>query len=87
MEKKPDRQQAEAATGNEQLDRDMSYSPASGIETEKRQQAPGHSRAMADPEIDSQDVDVLPGTGGPDDPGDVDVDPSEIHPKGRPDEK
>lgn len=83
----PDRQQSEAASGNEQLDRDMSYSPASGVETQERQQAPGSSQALEDPGIDSDQVDVLPGTGGPDDTGDVDVDPGEIHPKGRPDEK
>lgn len=37
------------------------------------------SEAMDDPEIDEDAVDVLPGTGGPDDVGDVDVDPDDIN--------
>ena len=35
-------------------------------------------RATADPDINDDDVKVLPGTGGPDDTGDVDVDPDDI---------
>lgn len=81
--REPDRRQSEAASGNEQLDRDTSYSPASGIETEERQEAPARSAAIRDAGIDPDDVKVLPGTGGPDDTGDIDVDPSEINPTGR----
>ena len=61
----------------EQTGKDVSYSPASGRETEQRQASPD-SAALHDPDIDDDDVNVLPGTGGPDDVGDVDVDPDEI---------
>lgn len=37
------------------------------------------SEAMDDPGIDEDAVEVLPGTGGPDDVGDVDVDPDDIN--------
>jgi hypothetical protein len=40
------------------------------------------SEALNDPEIDDDAVKVLPGTGGPDDVGDIDIDPGEIHPEG-----
>jgi len=33
----------------------------------------------ADPEVDAGDVNVLPGTGGPDDVGDIEVDPEELN--------
>ena len=33
----------------------------------------------ADPDVDSADVNVLPGTGGPDDVGDIEVDPEELN--------
>lgn len=39
----------------------------------------GESAALDDPDIDEDDVNVLPGTGGQDDQGDVDVDPGEIN--------
>lgn len=61
----------------EQTGKDVSYSPSSGRETEQRQ-ASSDSAALDDPDIDDDDVNVLPGTGGPDDVGDVDVDPDEI---------
>jgi hypothetical protein len=44
----------------------------------KRQEDPSASAATADPDINDDDVKVLPGTGGPDDTGDVDVDPDDI---------
>jgi hypothetical protein len=55
-------------------DPDTAYSPASERETESRQEHPSTSPATRDPEIDDDAVEVLPGTGGPDDQGDVDVD-------------
>ena len=36
-----------------------------------------------DDEVDADAVTVLPGTGGPDDVGDVDLDPGEYHRDGR----
>ena len=64
---------------NEQTKRDTSYSPASDRETEARQQNPASSDAVDDHDIDTDDVTVLPGTGGPDDSGDVDVDDAELN--------
>lgn len=56
----------------EQTAKDMSYSPASDSEIEERQDSPSESPATDD--IDDADaVETLPGTGGPDDNGSVDV--------------
>jgi hypothetical protein len=61
----------------QQTSKDMTYSPASGRETEERQQS-SDSQAFNDEDIDADQVNLLPGTGGPDDVGDIEVDPSEI---------
>jgi hypothetical protein len=37
------------------------------------------STAVDDPDVATDDVRVLPGTGGPDDVGDIDVDPAELN--------
>jgi hypothetical protein len=58
--------------------KDTSYSPSSGRETEEAQRSPRHSAATSD--IDADAVQTLPGTGGPDDNGSVDVPPDELHP-------
>ena len=63
---------------DESVERDTSYSPASDAETRGRQQSPDRSAATADPDIDEDTVQVLPGTGGPDDVGEVGVDASDI---------
>jgi hypothetical protein len=55
-------------------DQDTAYSPSSERETESRQEHPDTSPATRDQDIDDDAIKVLPGTGGPDDPGDVDVD-------------
>ena len=60
-------------------ERDTVYSPASDQETRSRQADPDESAATADDEIDESGVKVLPGTGGPDDVGDVDVNPDDIN--------
>lgn len=62
---------------SEQTGKDVSYSPSSGRETEELQDSPD-SAALDDTDIDAADVNVLPGTGGPDDTGDVDVDADDI---------
>lgn len=49
------------------IEKDMTYTPGSEAETEALQDA-------ATPE----GVKVLPGTGGPDDGGDIEVDPDEL---------
>ena len=49
--------------------RDMAYSPASDTDTEAKQDQ--DSQALQDPDIDADAVKVLPGTGGPDDVGEI----------------
>lgn len=58
---------------DEHLKKDRSYAPSSGRETERLQDD-------QDPpdDVDASEVRQLPGTGGPDDSGDVEVDESEI---------
>jgi hypothetical protein len=56
------------------VNKDMSYSPSSGRETENAQAEPRSSSHLADPDIDDAKVNSVPGVGGPDDAGDVDVD-------------
>ena len=65
--------------------KDVSYSPASETETERKQESSATStEATSDPDIDEGDVQVLPGTGGPDDVGEIDVDPNEVSLNGKP---
>lgn len=61
----------------------MTYSPSSEAETEEKQRTSGLPTDM-DADIDPEDVRVVPGTGGPDDVGDVQVDPDDLHLPGRP---
>lgn len=61
----------------EQVRKDVSYSPGSGRETEQRQRSPRHSAATRD--VDQDAVETLPGTGGPDDTGAVDVSDEELN--------
>ncbi|WP_239453315.1 MULTISPECIES: hypothetical protein [Microbacterium] len=69
-------------TEQQSLRKDMSYSPASETETQRKQDDPLPDTIDAD--IDADDVRVVPGTGGPDDVGDVDVDPDDLNLPGRP---
>jgi hypothetical protein len=51
----------------QQTEKDVSYSPSSERETaEKQEESEGEAR-------------VRPGTGGPDDSGDLDADPADLH--------
>ena len=59
-----------------QTKKDVSYSPASDQETTERQKSPTQSPATQD--VDPDAVGTLPGTGGPDDTGDVSADPDEF---------
>ncbi|WP_291052607.1 hypothetical protein [Herbiconiux sp.] len=63
-------------SGNDEgtVRKDESYSPASGRETESAQQDPRSSAHLDDPEIDASAVKSVPGEGGPDDAGDIEVD-------------
>jgi len=57
--------------------KDMTYSPSSEDETAQKQREDGLPDTVDD-DIDPDDVTVAPGTGGPDDVGDVEVDPGDI---------
>ena len=59
------------------LDKDTNYSPASDTDTKRLQNQ--DSPAFDDEEIDESAVKSLPGTGGPDDEGDIEVDPRELN--------
>lgn len=61
---------------NEQTRKDTSYSPASETETEAKQDA---SRPAAVEPDAAEKVKVAPGTGGPDDVGDVEVNEEDIN--------
>lgn len=66
--------------GDEDLtEKDTSYSPASEREQAVRDAHPRDSEALDDPAVRGEGVDLLPGTGGPDDPGDVDVPPEQLN--------
>jgi len=64
---------------NDSIERDTVYSPSSDEETRERQEDPRESPATTDPDVNEDDVTVLPGTGGPDDSGDIEVDPEDIN--------
>jgi len=59
------------------VDRDTAYSP--GSETETQQKQGEHVSDDVDGDIDASQVQVAPGTGGPDDVGDIEVDPKDIN--------
>lgn len=59
------------------VEKDRAYSPASEAETERKQDDP--LPETIDDDIDTDDIRVVPGTGGPDDVGDVDVDPADLN--------
>ena len=67
-------------SGNDEntVEKDVSYSPGSGRETELNQDEPRTSATLDDPEVDSSAVKTLPGEGGPDDVGEIDVDQEAI---------
>lgn len=56
---------------------DMTYSPASETETARKQE--DRLPEGIDDDIDADQIKVAPGTGGPDDAGDVDVDPDDLN--------
>lgn len=55
-------------------------SPRSSRDVQELQRSQiGESPALDDPDIEEDDVSVLPGTGGQDDQGDVSVDPADLN--------
>jgi hypothetical protein len=67
---------SDAPLNDEELTtKDRAYAPGSERETQVKQD----DQSTHAPDVDTDGVDLLPGTGGPDDNGQVDVDPGEIH--------
>jgi N-acetylmuramoyl-L-alanine amidase len=68
--------QHEVDPADEQLKKDTSYSPASERETQALQNQP-----TADDPAGSTDarIAIRPGTGGPDDPGDIEIDEAQLN--------
>jgi hypothetical protein len=59
-------------TMQDDVRKDVAYSPASETETEHKQADPLPD--TLDDDIDTDAIRVVPGTGGPDDTGDVEID-------------
>ncbi|MFG6476444.1 hypothetical protein ACFXP7_08645 [Microbacterium sp. P06] len=57
--------------------KDRTYGPASDTETAQKQDETLSDNV--DPDIDADQVQVAPGTGGPDDIGEVEVDPADLN--------
>ena len=70
---------AEPETEQQVVEKDTNNSPLSDVSTKELQDSATTSPALADPEIDQSNVHALPGTGGPDDEGDIEVDPQELN--------
>ncbi|MFB2583788.1 FMN-binding negative transcriptional regulator [Herbiconiux liukaitaii] len=68
----------QSGNDDDTVKKDMSYSPGSGRETEEAQADPRSSAHLDDPEVDSSAVISVPGEGGPDDVGEIDVDQEAI---------
>jgi hypothetical protein len=67
---------SEAPLSDDELTtKDRAYAPGSERETEVKQE----DQSTHAPDVDTDDVELLPGTGGPDDNGIVDVEPGEIN--------
>jgi hypothetical protein len=76
----PDDARADAAApleDDELIRKDVSYSPGSEAETAAKQADP--MPPELDEDIDESQIKAVPGTGGPDDAGDVDVDPGDLN--------
>lgn len=63
-------------SATEQTRKDVSYSPASEAETAAKQAETVPEEL--DDDIDSSRIRAVPGTGGPDDAGDIDMSPGEV---------
>ena len=77
-----DRSPLDPLSEQQSLRKDMSYSPASEAETQAKQSDP--LPGSIDPDIDTDAVRAVPGTGGPDDAGDIEVDPDDLNLPGSP---
>ncbi|KZX21629.1 hypothetical protein [Rathayibacter tanaceti] len=78
----PDGAAPATSSESETIEKDISESPGSERETEAKQnEDPAASRTEVS---GSAEVNAVPGTGGPDDVGDVEVDPDEVSLNGKP---
>jgi hypothetical protein len=68
----------QSGNDEETVQKDVTYSPSSDEETAESQENPRGSTHLDDPEVDDGAVISLPGEGGPDDVGEVDVDEEAI---------
>lgn len=65
---------------HESVEKDTATSTLSERDTAAKQDSPVESSFTAsDPDVDASAISVLPGTGGPDDVGDIEVDPDELN--------
>lgn len=64
--------------------KDTNESPTSETDTSVKQTETVETSAREDGDVDEDDVNLLPGTGGPDDFGDVEVDPEDLNLSGDP---
>lgn len=68
---------------SEQLEKDTSQSPGSETETQQKQETRTERvddvDGQVDHDIDTDQINVRPGTGGPDDVGDIDVNTDDIN--------
>jgi hypothetical protein len=60
------------------IEKDTTNTPSSDTDTEALQNNSVESSSGVDGEIDEDAIKVLPGTGGPDDEGDIEIDPGEL---------
>ncbi len=66
------------------VSQDTNNAPESERETAAKQNEPRTSTTLDDPQVDASQVVSLPGVGGIDDAGDIEVDPDELHVPRRP---
>ncbi|MDN4642049.1 hypothetical protein QCD70_17520 [Agreia sp. PsM10] len=66
-------------SSEEDLEKDTSYSPSSEHDDDVLENEAVTDSDAVDADMDSSEILVLPGTGGPDDVGDIEVDPSEFN--------
>lgn len=77
---KKGRHMTDGLSERESLAKDTGNSPESERETAAKQNDPVEaSETVQDDGVDDSQVQVLPGTGGPDDVGDIEVDPAELN--------
>jgi len=72
----------ETSHENEIVSKDTTNTPSSDKDTHALQTDAVGDSAAVDGDVDESDITVLPGTGGPDDVGDIEVDPKDLNMSG-----